>query len=66
MIIKAPLTRFNKSNAFKINKKIIPKLIDKERKIFLKKILKVNINAKNNDIKNGRICVEVACIKLSG
>ena len=53
--IKRPVTKLSESNAFKINKKITPKVIDEERKIFFKKILKVEVSDKYKDAKNGMI-----------
>lgn len=64
--VKATVTKFSESSAFKINKKINPKVIDKERKIFFKKILKVDNNAKYKDVKKGMICIKFAWVKLSG
>lgn len=51
-IVKIPVTRFKESKALRISREIIPKEIEEDIRIFLKKILKVNTNTKNSGIKN--------------
>lgn len=51
MIVKIPVNKFSESKALRINKVIIPKEIDIEIGIFLKKILKVQTSAKYSGIK---------------
>lgn len=60
MIIAAPVTMLRELRAFKNNKKINPRATDEEMDIFFRKKLRVNVSAKNNGIKNERICNIVA------
>ena len=53
--VNKPVTIFKESKALRINKKIRPKEIAEDNKVPLIKILKVNVNAKYKDIKNGII-----------
>lgn len=65
-IVKAAVTIFKESKAFKINKKINPKEITEEKIIFLKNKLKVKVDAKNRGRKKERSWVILAEVILSG
>lgn len=57
---------FKESKALRINRKIKPKEIERDERIFFKKMFKVILNAKNNGIKNVNSCTKLACVRLSG
>jgi len=60
MTIKIPVTILSESKALSINRKIKHKAKERAIKIFLKKMLKVNVIAKNKDTKNRAICIKFA------
>lgn len=64
--IIAPVTKFSESNALSIKRKIIPKDIDDDKKIFFKKILMVKLIAKKNGVKNPKICKILVWVRFSG
>lgn len=65
-MVTAPVTMLNESRAFNVSRRIIPKATEKEISAFFKKILKLNINAKNKGMKNKLICKAFASVKVCG
>lgn len=52
-MVRMPVTRLRELRALRTSRKTKPKEIEEDDKIFFKKILKVNINAKYKGAKNG-------------
>lgn len=58
--IKDPVTKFKESKACRVSKKINPKAIDEDVRIFLKNRLMLKETAKNRGRKNEISCIELA------
>lgn len=59
-MITIALTMFKESKALTTSKVMIPRVIDKDKSIFLKNRLIVKDKARNRGIKKENICIEFA------